>query len=401
MKIAETIDFLTQVHTAWAGVEQRAALRARPRRSVAYDYIGMNSWQSQYLRALSYSQQTQLFQIPLWHAAVAAQGEIYTGETSIRMAKENLWQYRGCSNIMLWLTDEYGGTLFPVTTMASDGILGLGKQIDTDWHAGRTTVCPVAWGVLSQTSKFTNYTGAATSMTLEVEIMREQQAPTLPAAVDEYHDEEMPRLWGNNLPASYNGVELFLWPPAWVDDMTADASRLANRLDNKTGFFRYDLRSTDPNETRELPFVLKGRNEINNMQRFFCRCKGKWRSFFAPTWLQDVELAMDAPAGQNYLLAQFPRYWQYFATGQRRKTLIVFSRNFTNQIIKVAGYTTDETGTYGKIYLETPLKQPLTIKDTLMISYLCRYRHDSDAMTTDYETVDVAQTTFTLMEVTE
>lgn len=400
-KIAETIAFKTQIHQAWDGTEQRAALRTRPRRSVTYDYIGMKPWQSQYLRAVTYSQQTQLFQIPLWHTACKVKENIYEGQAVVPIPTDHLWQYRGCGNIMLWLSDGYGGTLFPIEYIGSSGVLGLGKQIERDWKNGQATLAPVAWGVLSNSDKYINYSSQISTMGITVEIMREAQAAALPELYNEFHDEEVKRMWGKNLPQEYNGEELFLIPPAWNEDINASFSRMANRLDNDTGLFRYDLRSTDPKETREIQYVLKSRRETNNLQRFFYRCKGRLHSFFAPTWLNDVELAADAPAGQNYLLTKWPGYWKYFSAGQRRKTLIVFMKDFTGMILKVAGYTTDETGELGKIYLDAPLVSPLRNSDISMISYLCRYRHDSDSMTTDYETVDLSTTSFIFAEVTQ
>lgn len=400
-KITETIAFLTQIHTAWDGTEQRAALRSKPRRSVSYDYISMKPWQSQYLRALTYSQQTQLFQIPLWHTACQVETEIYKSQANIPIETNRIWQYRGCSNVMLWLSDTYGGTLYPLEYVAGEGALGFGKQIERDWKRKQATVAPVAWGILSQSDKYINYTGDISSMTLTVELMRESLAPAFPTAYDENHNEKTKQLWGRGLPEKYNGAELFLLPPSWTEDMNANYSRLANRLDNETGQLRYDLRSPDPIETREIEYVLKSRQEINNLQRFFYRCKGRLHSFYAPTWLNDVELAYDAPAGQNYLLTKWTEYWKYFATCKRRKTLVVFDKDFTGRIIKIAGYSTNDTGEYGKIYLESPLPAPLRKNDTLMISYLCRYRHDNDTMTTDYETVNIATTSFTLTEVTE
>lgn len=401
LKIAETIEFLTQIHKSWDGTEQRAALRTRPRRMVSYDYIGMESWQSQYIRALAYSQQTQLLQIPLWHAATRTKQKYYSGGVSFSVPAESVWQYRGCSNAQLWLSDGYGGTLFPINVVASDGTVHLKKQFDNDWHAGATIACPVAWGIFSQEDKYTNTTSQFASVTMNIELMREQQAPTFPPAMDEYHYEPAKQLWGHGLPAVYNGAELFLTPPSWTDEMQANFKRNAFRLDNSTGTFRYDLRSADPQETREIEYVMKEKREINNLQRFFYRCKGRYKSFFAPTWLQDVELVADAEAGDNFLLAKWSLYWKYFSVGQRRKTLVVFDKDFSAQIITVAGYATNETGEFGKIYLDSPLRKPIRINNTLMISYLCRYRLDNDSMITDYQTTDVALTSLTMMEVTE
>ncbi len=401
MKISETLEFLTQIHTSRENLEQRAALRARSRRTISYDYIGIETWQSQYLRSLVYSQQTQLFQIPLWHAADRIMHPLYESEANIKLKPENIWQWRGCGGALLWANDTYGGTYYPVVEYTSTGIVGLGKQLAADIPRGKNVICPVAWGVLSQSDKYSNYTSNITAINITVEIMREAQAPLLPNALNETHYEPEKNFWGMNFGNTYKGYPLFMKPPAWNNDITANFSRNANRLDNHTGSFFYDLKSNNPTETKQHEYVMSTRSEINNMQRFFTNCKGRAHSFYAPTWLNDIELVDNVSAGSNYMLAKYPYYWKYFSKTNRRKLAIVIFKDKTAQILPISGYSTDETGEYSKIYLESPLAAAINSNNVAMISFLCQYRFDSDTMVTDFESVDVATTTFALMEVTQ
>lgn len=368
---------------------------------MSYEYIGVETWQSQYLRALTYSQQTQLLQFPLWHATTDLSRSAYAGDETIHIPIDRLWGFRDIGSVMLWKNDEDGGTVLPLRTIASDGTLGLTKILKANWRVGSSVVAPTCWGVLQQEDKFINMHSMLTSMQINVELIVNQGAPGFPSAMDEFHAEPLSLPWGNGLPATYQGGELFLVPPPWTEDMNVSFSRNANRLDNQTGVFKYDLKSTDPSETKEIEYVATSRVEISNLQRFFCRCKGRFKSFWAPTWLSDMELAEDAPAGQSYLLAKWPLYWKYYSLGQRRKTLLAFMQGGSGRLLKIAGYALDETGLKGKIYLDEPLKQPLTKEQTVMLSYLCRYRLDSDTLVTDYETVDVATMTLGMKEVTE
>lgn len=395
------MEFLTQIHTAWDGTEQRAGLRPVPRRSISYEYIGVKTWQSQYLRALTYSQQTQLLQFPLWHATTSLSRNAYVGDTTLHIPIDRLWGSRDAGAIMTWKDDDVGGTVLPLNTIASDGTLGLSKMLKENCRVGVTVITPIVWGVLRQEDKYINMHSTLTTMQINVELIANQGAPGFPAAMDEYHNEPVPQPWGTGLPATYQGAEVFLTPPPWTDNMNANFTRNANRLDNQSGIFQYDLKSTDPSETKEIEYVTTSRKEISNLQRFFCRCKGRLKSFRAPTWLSDVELAEDAPAGQSYLLARWPLYWKYYANGQRRKTLVAFMRGGSGRLLKIAGYAMDETGQRGKIYLDDPLTMPLRREDVAMLSYLCRYRLGSDTLVTDYESVDVATMDISMIEVSE
>lgn len=398
-QLTETMSFLTQIHQAWDGSEQRAALRPVPRRYLSYEYIGVKSWQSQYLRALTYSQQTQLIQFPLWHAAAALAEDAYAGQSVLRIDKNKLWGYRGSSGVMLWQDDSLGGEVFRLNSLGGDGSLAIGKELTENWR--QATICPVNWGVLQQEDKYVNVHSTLTTMQINVELLLDQEAPAFPQSMDEYHDEAAHLPWVNGFPRSYQGAEVFLMAPPWLEDLAASFSRNANRLDNQTGAFRYDLKSTDPSETKNIEYVTTSREEINNLQRFFYRSKGRLKSFWAPTWLSDLELAEDAPAGRGYLMVKWPHYWKYYALGQRRKTLIAFLRDGTARLLKVAGYSTDLSGGFGKVYLDAALKQSLLRDDILMLSYLCRYRLDSDTLATEYETPKVANITLSMREVSE
>ncbi len=400
-KISETLEFLTQIHTSWNNTEQRMALRKYPRRYVSYEYIGVNSWQSQYLRALLYSRQTEQIEIPLWHAASALPEKTYIGQTEIPLKPGNIWPYRGCRGVILWCNDEAGGDHYALQQLLGDGTLKLGEQIDTIYPPKRTMVCPVAYAILQQEDKYDLYNSINTSMQLNLELMTNEIMMPIPASLDEYHDEpwQTKNPWQAALPAFHMGVEIFPIAPAWANDISAKFSRNANRLDNQSGVVKYDLKSIDTSETKEIEYIATSRSEIYNLQRFFCRCKGRLKSFYAPTWLSDMSLVADAEAGQNFLLVEWSLFWKYYSSLSRRKTIVVFLKDVTTLILPIAGFTTDDTGEHGKVILDSHLRVPLRQKDVAMISFLCRYRHDSDTMITNYETVEIASTAFRFTEV--
>ncbi len=400
-KITEKISYLTQVHTAWDGTEQRMALRSEPRRYVAYDYTGMESWQSQYLRMLIYSAQTQLIQFPMWHAACSLPDRQYKGQASVRVPLDILWNFRNIGALELWGGDTAGGAKYDLKYMTASGALGLQKQLKGDWPAYATAVIPVFYGVLQQDDSYTNVHSDVSEMTINVELIQNQNAPDFPAAFDEYHDEILPEesQFSFGLPASYMGAEVWRFYPQWEDDMPAQFTRNANRMDYDTGVFRFDLKSYNPGETRDVTYAAISRPEIHNMQRFFMRCKGAWKYFWAPTWVNDIALAGDQSSGQICLYADFTMFWKYYAKSSRRRTIVIFYYGGTCEILKIAGYSLDDTGRRGKIYLDGPLTHDIRKADVRCISFFCRYRFSEDDMVMDYETTGIATTKLTLKEV--
>lgn len=399
--ISETLEYKTQIHTAWDGAEQRLALRQYPRRSVSYDYYGLTASQSQYLRALCYAKQNTRIEIPLWHACCRLTETAYANFSHIKIATVDLWPFRGCSGVEFWHNDQQGGERYFLNALYGDGNLKLTEILESDYPIKTTAVYPVAYGYLQPEDKYTFYTASHTLMQLNVELLDDYALTSLPAALSEKNYEP----WGAKtpyqtaLPASYQGIEIFPPAPSWTGDLAANFSRRANKLDNESGLVKYDLKSIGSSENKEIEYVLSTKADINNFQRFFCKCKGRWKSFYAPTWLSDLVLTENAPKGQTYLLVQWPLYWQYYAKMSRRKVAVVFLKNGKTKILPLAGYSTDSSGEHGKVYLDNPLTETLQKADVAMISYLCRYRFDTDILTTDYDTTGIATVATTFTEV--
>lgn len=401
-RIIERIEYKTQIHTAWDGSEQRMALRSEPRRYVSYDYVGVQTWHNQYLRMLTFGQQTQRIRFPLWHAQCILKLGVAADQTLIKIPAEALWGYRNIGAVMLWANDDVGGVKYDLAYITASGVLGLKKPLRTDWEAYKTVLVPVFYGVLNQESDYANMHSDLVTMTLNLELLQNQDAPEFPVAFDEWHPENPPEgTYIRGLPDMYMGAEVFKDEPPWLDDMSVSYSKNANRLDNETGVFRFDLKSSETSESRQIQYVGINRAECYNFQRFFMRQKGMLKSFYAPTWLNDLELAGDMMAGQIYLLLKFNMFWKYYATSRRRRTIIIFYVNGTCEILKIAGYAVDETGQYGKIYLENNLTHTIYKQQVRMVSYFCRYRFASDTMTVDYETNTSATMNLNFVEVNE
>lgn len=397
-KIVEKIEFLTQIHSAWDGTEQRVGLRAKPRRYISYEYIGVDSRQSQYLRALTCSSQTQLVQFPLWHANKQLSKPIYKGQSIIPLQTEDMWNYRDCEGVMLWTNDEIGGEHLLVKNVSADGVVHLAKQASHDWQTGTTMVIPVFWGILQQEDKYENLTSEHTNMIVNVEFINRGLTVELPEAINQHNYSWLSFTESKNASHEYMGYELFLMPPTWHEDLAMNYSRNANRLDNQTGIIRYDLKSNETTEARSLSYNAISKAEVHFLQRFFYRSMGQLKAFYAPTWVGDIELVADVLSG-NVLITKFDQYWKYYEKSKRRKNLIVFFHDGTMEIIKIAGFSLDDTRTFGKIYLDMPIKRAMLKNQIRMISFLCLYRLNSDTLTTDYETTSCAVINLELKEV--
>lgn len=402
--ISEKISFLTQIHTSWDGTEQRQALRQEPRRYIAYDYTGMKEERSQYLRMLIYHSQTTAIRFPMWHAITVLEDTMYAGQYVVMVPTEYLWCYRNIGGVELWLNDNQGGKAFEFQYIGADGRLVLTTQLDDNWKRHTTKVMPVFYGVLAKDDSFTNRNDAISEMTLNLELLREQNAPEyFPEEYDEWHDEEVSSPWNfhHGLPETYLGAEVWRYTPQWADNLDANFAKNANRIDYETGIIKFDQKSYNPQENREITYLLHTRQMINNVQRFFYRHKGAWKSFYAPTWVNDFVLRKDGIAGAATLEVKLPWFWKYYNKSSRRKKICIMYKDATSEIYDVAGYSRDELNKYGIVFLESPLTHNIRRQDVKMICFWCRYRFGSDDLNVDYETNITATVSLVLKEVDE
>ncbi len=398
--IAETLTFKTQIHKAWNSSEQRMAMRNYPRRSIAYDYYGMNAAQSQYLRALVYNKSREQIEFPLWHAACSLTKPAYLGHFQVNISPQDLWGFYGCSGILFWKNDILGGDRYYLHSLTALGDIVLTEELEKNYDKVQTTICPVAYGYLKPEDNYSAYTASHTTMQLNVELNVNYPAMPLPMSLNEdnYQYWEFTTPYQKAIVSSYQGIAVFPIAPSWNADIPATFSKNVNELDNGSGIVKYDVKSSDSSETKEIEYVLSSKSEITNFQRFFMRCKGMLKSFYAPTWLNDIVLARDATRGMNYLLTEWPLFWKYYSSTIRRKLIMVFLKNGEVVIITVAGYSVDENGT-GKVFLDSPLPITIRMADVVMISFLCRYRFASDSLTMLYDTTGIATTTVSFLEV--
>ena len=381
------------------------ALREHPRRYFSYRFTGVNAKTSEYLRSLTNGLQTQQLEFPLWSAIRTLPQSRYIKQSGVQLGKEDVWCYRDCHAFML--TKNYNGLeghsqRYNLKGITSNGFLNMRTVFREDFLKDSTLITPVFWGILNQEDSYTNVTASVADMHLNVEIMPSVSAVTLP---NDCNENNYPRL---SFPEStnvlldyrtYDDHELFMMPPSWYQDMNMSYSRNANRLDNNTGYFRYDLKSTSTTTHMTFDFHTTSRAEIHNLQRFFYRCKGCWKSFYVPTWTSDIELAKDEAAGNTMIQGKFPYYYRYYASNKNRRLAIVFYKNGTVEIIKIAGWTLGDNGKTSKILLDKALTKPLIRSEIRMISFLCKVRLVNDSMETEYETREVANISFELVEV--
>lgn len=405
-KIQVTYSYLTDVWQSYGGQEQRRCLRSVPRRTISYEYTSMNSSEAQWLRAQLRKKQNNFEFIPMWHD-VAYLSEDFLGGKSMYIDPEYMIGFHNCDAIEIFVHDDVmhreGVNIAKKVKNYENNIIHLKTVLDNNLSKKNTWVLPLircsVQMPLSSSYVYSNGTN--------IKMVYEDIGYKPPFDINSQYYEQYNYLVDGfnryNLPSSYNGRQVFLNSPQWLDDnaLTLKVSKNVNKLDNDTGVFKYDLKNTNSYDTHEITVLLRNKRMINNMIKFFNHVKGRFKSFYCPTWVNDFQIAFDIKDKANYINIELSELYRYYLNNGRKKKIVVFTRDYKSYIVDILSYSYDtiDDKLYGRLVLGSPFPAYIGKGNVAMISFLNLVRLDSDELTIDYETNTVATVELAMREV--
>ena len=291
-QIVEKFQFKTDIITAFDGSEQRSALRSIPRRYLSYKYTSTAAWEAQYLRMLTSNQQNSVMYIPMWHRATELREDIAVGAFYLKVPPKRLWGFRGSSSCWFYYGDSSAssGAYYDILAYNQDGSIRVKKYISSVKEAGNM-VLPVMQAVVQPEDSMAAMFSNDTNMTMNFEIIVDPTFPSIPAFYDYTTNiSYTPDRPTYTMDEKYNALEILNIEPTWGDDISLGHTKNADKLDNETGPFSYYVKSTIISEHRSMDIMTTQLEEADNIERFFFRVKGQLIPFYAPTWLNDLNI---------------------------------------------------------------------------------------------------------------
>lgn len=405
-KIQVTYSYLTDVWQSYGGQEQRRCLRSVPRRTISYEYTSMNSSEAQWLRAQLRKKQNNFEFIPMWHD-VAYLSEDFLGGKSMYIDPEYMIGFHDCDAIEIFVHDDVmhheGVNITKKVKKYENNIIHLKTALDSNLSKENTWILPLircsVQTPLSSSYVYSNGTN--------IKMVYEDIGYKPPFDINNQYYEQYNYLVDGfnryNLPSSYNGRQVLLNSPQWLDDdtLTLTVSKNVNKLDNDTGVFKYDLKNTNSYDTHEITVLLRNKRMINNVIKFFTKVKGRFKSFYCPSWANDFNLAQSIRAGSNYIYTDLSEMYRYYMENGRNKKIVVFTNDWKSYIFDISAYTYEKVDDkkYGKLLLGSASPVTIPIKNVRMVSFFNLVRFDSDEMQIDYESNTVATVQLSMKEV--
>ena len=406
-KISVKYEFKTDVWESYDGHEQRRCLRQIPRRIVSYDYTSMNALEAQWLRAQIRKKQSTFDFIPMWHDTAYLESDFYGGKT-IYIEEDFMSGFENCDAIEIFYHDDVmnhaGANVTKKVKSYFGNTINLKTPLDATLLASNTKIVPLIRCSTPETASFSYVYSNGSNVTIAFEdIMYKTQMEIDGKYTYQYNFADIVGFNRYNLPLTMTNKEVLLNEPQWVDDdsHTLSVSKNVVRLDNTSGIFKYDLKNSNSYDTHQTTFLLRSKRMINNMVKFFKHMKGRFKSFYAPSWVNDFEVAFDIKNKTNYINVELSEMYRYYLNNGRKKKIVIFTKGYKSYIADIMSYSYDTINNkdYGRLVLATSFPVYIRKEDVCMISFFNLVRLDSDEMTINFETVDVATVELVMKEV--
>ena len=344
----------------------------------------------------------------MWHDVAYLEKDYTKNDKELFIQPEFMYGFRDCQYIEIFSGDDVTqcgvNQVRKVTRYIGNAIV-IKQGIKRSMSTKNTWIMPLRKCSIQPMNGYNYVYANGANTTLNFEDLLEKYTIDIAKKYKFDYDEDLELFNLFDLPKTYNNKEVFLFTPSWVqdDDMQLTVDKNINRLDNETGIYLYDLKNNRSYDTNMWEFILREKKAINYMIKFFKNMGGEFKSFYCPTWANDIQPAFDIQAGKNIIYTKISSMAQYYLTNGRKKRIVIFTKDWHSYIYTIIGYTTEtiDDSKYCKILLDRQITENFKLDNVWMISYFNNVRFDSDALELNYETNVVANCVLSFKEIDE
>jgi hypothetical protein len=362
-----TLSFKTEIILSRSGKEQRRALRHTPRKSIEFSSL-VNLVDLQTFRALMDNHQNAPMILPDPTREVALSAAAPDAAYQVSVVPIPDWAAVGAA---VFLTDGDRVEMKIIDSVAAPYV--------------HFTTPSLAWPKSARLSP-------GLEGMLEGEIQTTQLTDTTATAAIRYNvrpASEPARALGAAA-ISLNGRAILSLLPNWRDNIGITYAYPSENVDYDRGEIATFRPVKFGTQIFRASYLGATADEIQEIQRWFERAKGRQGEFYLPSGLADIAPKVPMVSGSSTILVAGRRLFDAYATNTVQRALEVLMRSgdriyraITN--IAVAGEDT-------LITVNTPWPTLVAVSPISRVSWMPACRFASDELTFEYETNSVAQT---------
>lgn len=365
-------EFRTSILTSRNQREQRIAERIAPRRKVSSLIFGrgdsltlIEHYLTRYMQA-DWVMPDFTRRLPLISTGGAVSSEIAVDGPPA-------WIAAGATLVL------DNGTLresVEVVSVAGD-VISLAAETISDWFVGDagSYVYPGLVGRMNQTIQTSLETNSAAEISVEFNV-----------DPGDDHEED------TSAPLTFNGRELWLTKPNWLEKVKLDFEGFLETVDFDRGVLDHYAPVAWNRRNWKATYLGRDSDRAEELLAFWHRLKGQQGEFYMPTWQDDLSLTLGAAMGSSALVVPGTQISTLFGGSTVYKAIIALFRDGTYEAKVVSSIT--DNGTNTTLHLGSAWAKAVNGTTALRVCWLPVWRSATDTLTMEWLTRTVAQCQF-------
>ena len=372
-------EFKTEVITSRSGVEQRRALRIRPRKTIEFKATTKGDSFIDLKRMLTRWQNGR-FILPEISRKIAVTTDIASGTSVIPVSEVPFWAVAGRDIIIQrpispykWEQSVHGIQSVNVGT----NTITITNATDFDWTAG-TAVHPALLCLMEPETSLTSITSTVGEINVRF-------------SVDPTYE---PNPINPTTFTTFDGREVITKSPNWSSNPVTDFIYPYEQVDFGRGAIETIRPILFSTQSRRMTYLSRTSADAEEMLAQFMRAKGQRSEFFTDSGEPDIIPSVETPAGNNIIRVAGRDVFDTYANDTVHKALLFKMVDGTNHYTKVQSITLD--GSDSLITVVSAVGQTVSSSTIVRISWVRLSRHATDSLSLEWVTESVAQTQLTM-----
>lgn len=369
-KFRETLQWLTDVLPSYSA-EQRLALREAPRQSLSYDFQ-LTPYQYSRAKAIATQWAHRVYGAPVWAEATRL-GALPAGTTALTFDTRYA-DYRSNDIVLLWDDDERFAAVetLAVTTGSIELKLPLADSYENAY------VMPLRFARTLQGTEFRRDAH---------DVVQARMVFLVSNNVDLAASIGFPQ---------YRGRDVMMDRSVVLSDMSERITRAVDIFDNGSGVISVDQERAFPDRTESLSMTALTRQEAWRMRQWLHARRGRQKSFWLPSWNQDLIILENVGAGDTSITVRPIGYPLYYG----ETDIMVILSNGTTLFNHVTAGSTDLGGNEVLIMSGT-FGTAFTAASVVMTCFIKHVRFDADQVDLSHGYAGYVSTAVAVREVPE
>lgn len=377
--LVESLDWMTDVMTAYNGDEQRMQLRSKPRRIFEYTST-LKSSDSAIASNLLWGWQNRSFALPLWIDKSTLNASATIGAESIAVNTSLKGYFPG--GLVILFNNALDYEVVEIESFTSSAV-ALAKPLERNWPQG-TLVYPVNISQMPVQIPSRRLTDGVTEIQVTFNADPLQTDPYIPSGA---------------ATTTYNGYEVVLRKPNWATPVGVDSDFQFSTVDFMVGGSRSLPTWDNPKVARRFQWVLKSKSDIVELRKLFGRLKGRFKAAYLPTWFDDFELYATEVASSSTIRVRNNEFYKMVGSNPALKTLMILPRTGSPIVRLINSVGTDPAG-FITLGLDSSIGIDLNSSTLRQLSLVHLCRMTTDRATINYlsDSVATVEANFTLVK---